>query len=56
VRTHIARQDFDGLGRDVMATLPPVLSDDDAPPLPPAVPELVVRELVVRESTAHPRT
>jgi DNA-binding LacI/PurR family transcriptional regulator len=44
------RQDFDGLGRDVMATLLSVLSDDDAPPLPPAVPELVVRE-----STAHPR-
>ncbi|WEO77821.1 LacI family DNA-binding transcriptional regulator [Cryobacterium sp. SO2] len=44
------RQDFDGLGRDIMLTLLAVLADEDAPGVPPTVPELVVRA-----STAPPR-
>ena len=44
------RQDFDGLGRDIMTELLAVLRDEDAADLPRIIPELVVRE-----STAAPR-
>jgi DNA-binding LacI/PurR family transcriptional regulator len=45
------RQDFDGLGRDIMATVLDVLRDE------PTAPDRTARvpELVVRESTAPPR-
>jgi DNA-binding LacI/PurR family transcriptional regulator len=45
------RQDFDGLGRDIMATVLDVLQDE------PSAPDRTARvpELVVRESTAAPR-
>ncbi|MDQ0574104.1 LacI family DNA-binding transcriptional regulator [Agromyces albus] len=45
------RQDFDGLGRDIMATVLDVLRDE------PTAPDRTERvpELVVRESTAPPR-
>jgi len=45
------RQDFDGLGRDIMATVLDVLQDE------PSAPDRTARvpELIVRESTAAPR-
>jgi DNA-binding LacI/PurR family transcriptional regulator len=45
------RQDFDGLGRDIMATVLDVLRDE------PSAPDRTARvpQLVVRESTAPPR-
>jgi DNA-binding LacI/PurR family transcriptional regulator len=45
------RQDFTGFGRDLMSTVLAVLGDTDASDPAPRVPELVVRD-----STARPRT
>ncbi|MCX7520817.1 LacI family DNA-binding transcriptional regulator [Microbacterium sp. STN6] len=38
------RQDFAGLGREIMASLLAILGGDDPAPRPPVVPQLVVRE------------
>jgi DNA-binding LacI/PurR family transcriptional regulator len=43
------RQDFDGLGRDILSTLLAVLAGDESPGVPPMLPELVIRS-----STAPP--
>ena len=54
------RQDFAGLGRDIMSTLVEILRDDEQVETPVTVPELVVRDAsgaarLTRPTPARPR-